>query len=105
MTPTGTTNRSAPTSASAKLLYRPVGMVSGLLAGVIAGAIFDRVYKKATHGDADVDPPGALESEYSVKEILAAAAVQGAIFAVVKAVIQRSGARAFERATGEWPGS
>ncbi len=105
MTSTGKADRSAPTSTSAKILYRPVGIISGLVAGVIAGAIFDQVYKKATHGDADVDPPGALQSEYSVKEILAAAAVQGAIFAVVKAVIQRGGARVFERATGEWPGS
>jgi hypothetical protein len=32
------------------------------------------------------------------------AALQGAIYAVVKAAIDRSGARAFERWTGEWPG-
>ena len=39
-----------------------------------------------------------------MREVLIAAAVQGAIFALVKAVIDRGGARAFERWTGEWPG-
>ena len=34
-----------------------------------------------------------------------AAAVQGAIFSVVKTVIDRQGARMFEKWTGEWPGS
>jgi hypothetical protein len=36
--------------------------------------------------------------------VLIAAAIQGAIFAVVKAAIDRGGARAFQRWTGEWPG-
>jgi len=44
-------------------------------------------------------------TEHPFKEILLAAAVQGAIFSVVKTVIDRQGARLFEKATGEWPGS
>ena len=37
-------------------------------------------------------------------EILAAAALQGAIFAIVKALVDRSGAEGFRRLTGVWPG-
>jgi len=37
--------------------------------------------------------------------ILPAAVVQGAIFSAVKTIIDRQGARLFEKATGEWPGS
>jgi hypothetical protein len=33
-----------------------------------------------------------------------AAAVHGAVFGVVKAGIDRVGARAFQRWTGDWPG-
>lgn len=91
------------TSTSAKILYRPWGLISGLLAGMIASRIFEQVWKRAS-ADADADPPGALETEYPVKEILAAAALQGAIFAVVRTAVNRAGARAFERWTGEWPG-
>ncbi|MGA8211814.1 MAG: DUF4235 domain-containing protein [Nocardioidaceae bacterium] len=91
------------TSTSAKILYRPVGLVGSVVAGVIAGAVFKQVWKKAAPGDNE-DAPGALQSEYRMREVLVAAAIQGAIFAAVKAVISRGGARAFQRATGEWPG-
>lgn len=86
------------------MLYRPVGLLGSVLGGVIASAIFKQVWKRAAPGDKP-DPPGALQTEYPFKEILVAAAVQGAIFSVVKTVIDRQGARLFERATGEWPGS
>lgn len=92
-----------PASTSAKILYRPVGLVSSILGGMLAGAIFNRVWQRAAPGDKP-DPPGALETEYPLKQILVAAALQGAIFAVVKTIIDRGGARAFERWTGEWPG-
>ena len=91
------------TSKSAAVLYRPVGIASSLIAGMIAGKIFDQVWKKATPGPAE-DPPGPLETEYPLKEILAAAAIQGAIFFVVRTVVNRQGAKLFERWTGEWPG-
>jgi hypothetical protein len=90
-------------SKPAKILYKPWGIASSVLAGVVAGQIFKQVWKRAAPGDQD-DAPKALESEYDLKEVLIAAAVQGAIFAVVKAAVSRGGARAFERWTGEWPG-
>ena len=90
-------------SKSAKILYRPIGLISSLVAGVIAGSVFKQVWKHATPGDNE-DAPKALESEYGLRQILVASAVQGAIFATVKAVVNRGGARLFQKATGEWPG-
>ena len=84
-----------------KLVYKPFGLLLGLLGGILAGAVFKQVWRRASGRD---DPPDAKESEYGWKEVLAAAAVQGAIFGLVKAAIDRSGARAFEKATGSWPG-
>lgn len=92
-----------PASTSAKILYRPVGLVSSVLGGLLANTIFKQVWQRATPGD-QPDPPGALETEYPLRQILIAAALQGAIFALVKTIIDRGGARAFERWTGEWPG-
>jgi len=85
----------------AKALYTPIGIVFGVLGGMIGGAIFKQVWKLVTDQD---DAPAARESEYTWGEVLPAAAVQGAIFAVVKAAIDRGGARGFERLTGVWPG-
>jgi Protein of unknown function (DUF4235) len=90
-------------STSAKILYRPLGLVSSLIGGVLAGSVFKQVWKHATPGD-NADAPRALESEYRLREILVASAVQGAIFATTKALINRGGARVFQRLTGEWPG-
>jgi hypothetical protein len=91
-------------STSAKILYRPVGLVGSVIGGLIAGIIFKQVWQRAAPGDKP-DPPTALQTEYPFKEILLAAAIQGAIFSVVKTVIDRQGARLFEKWTGEWPGS
>lgn len=93
-----------PSNTTAKLLYRPVGLAGSLIGGVIAGAIFKQIWRRVSPGDKP-DPPKPLETEYPFKEILVAAAIQGAIFSVVKTVIDRQGARLFEKATGEWPGS
>lgn len=97
------TRQQRSSSRSAKVLYKPVGLLSSVVAGVLAGQLFKQVWKKASPSHPD-DPPKALESEYPLREILIAAAVQGAIFAAVKAMVDRGGARAFERWTGEWPG-
>ena len=89
---------------SARLLYRPVGLVSSIVGGVVAGQAFKQVYKRATPGPED-RAPNALESRYSVGQVVLGAALQGAVFAAVKAAIDRGGARAFQRWTGEWPGA
>jgi predicted metal-dependent enzyme (double-stranded beta helix superfamily) len=88
-------------SKSAKLVYRPVGLVGGVLAGVISGAVFKQVWKRVSGED---DAPDALQSEYRMREVVLAAAIQGAIFAATKAAIDRAGARGFTKLTGSWPG-
>lgn len=96
------TNKTPTTSA--KILYRPAGIIISLASGVIASAVFKKIWQHAAPGE-QPDPPGALESEYPIKQILIAAVVQGAIFALIKTLTNRGGARMFEKATGEWPGS
>ena len=92
------------TSTTAKVLYRPIGLVSSLVGGLLAGLIFKQVWRRASPGER-TDPPTALETSYPLREILLAAAIQGAIFSVVKTLIDRQGARLFEKWSGEWPGS
>ncbi|WP_299299596.1 DUF4235 domain-containing protein [uncultured Brachybacterium sp.] len=91
------------TSTSAKILYRPIGLVSGVVSGALAGVLFKQLWKVASPSHSK-DTPKALESEFPLREILVAAAVQGAIYATVKALVDRGGARAFEKTFGEWPG-
>ena len=92
-----------PTSTSAKILYRPVGLMSGIVSGALAGVLFKQIWKVASPSHSR-DTPKALESEFPLREIVLAAALQGALYATVKALVDRGGARAFEKTFGEWPG-
>ena len=85
----------------AKALYTPISIVFSVLGGLVAGAVFKQIWKRVSNEE---DAPKALESEYGWKEILPAAALQGAIFALVKAGVQRGGAQGVRRLTGYWPG-
>ena len=85
----------------AKLAYRPVGLVAGVVAGAISGAVFKQIWKLVAKAD---DAPTALQSEYRMREVVVAAAIQGAIFAATKAAVDRAGARGFTKLTGTWPG-
>jgi hypothetical protein len=78
-----------------------VGMLVSVLGGVIAGAIFKRAWKVPAGED---DVPKATDAQRGWREALPAAALQGAIFALVKAVIDRGAAEGTRRLTGVWPG-
>ena len=86
----------------AKVIYKPLGLVFGILGGLVAGAVFKRVWRAVGHEE---DAPNATDRDRGWGEVVTAAAAQGAIFAGVKAVVDRAGATAFERVTGVWPGS
>jgi predicted metal-dependent enzyme (double-stranded beta helix superfamily) len=83
-----------------KIAYKPVGLLLGIGAGVLAGALFKQVWKLAGHDD---DAPNATDEHRGWAEVLTAAALQGAIFAVVKAAVDRGGAAGVRKLTGEWP--
>jgi Protein of unknown function (DUF4235) len=78
-----------------------VSLLFSVLGAIAAGATFKQIWKRISDEE---EAPKALESEYGWREVLPAAALQGAVFALVKAAIQRGGAKGFERMTGVWPG-
>jgi hypothetical protein len=83
-----------------KLMYKPFSIAFGVAGGIIAGALFKRLWR--TLADED-EAPDATSLDYGWGEVLAAAALQGAIFAVVKAAVDRGGAAGVRRLTGKWP--
>ena len=85
---------------TSKLAYKPVGLLLGIGAGAVAGFIFKEVWRLASGDD---DAPNATDEERGWGEVLVAAALQGAIFAVVKAAVDRGGATGVKRVTGSWP--
>jgi hypothetical protein len=84
-----------------KFAYKPFGVLASVLGGLLAGMIFKRIWQAIAGED---DSPNATDRDRGWGEILAAAAVEGALFGAVKAAVGRAGAKGFERATGTWPG-
>ena len=85
----------------AKLSYKLIGMLAGMLGSMIAGQIFRRVWTLIRPHD---DTPKATDAWRGWGEVLLAAILQGAIFALVKAAADRGAAEGTRRLTGVWPG-
>jgi Protein of unknown function (DUF4235) len=84
-----------------RALYKPLGVAVSVLGGVLAGAVFKRLWKLAAGQD---EAPKATDADRGWREILIAAAAQGATVGLVKAVIDRSAAQGTRKLTGIWPG-
>jgi hypothetical protein len=84
-----------------KLLYKPFGLLVSVLGGVLAGALFKRTWALLGH---EQKAPEATDRDRTWREVIAAAAIQGAVFGGMKALIDRAGATGFWRMTGVWPG-
>jgi len=84
-----------------KLVYKPLSILISMLGGILAGAIFKRVWKLAAGAD---QAPQATDAAKGWPEVLVAAALHGAIFAVVGATVNRLAAEGTRSLTGTWPG-
>ncbi|MGN9846343.1 DUF4235 domain-containing protein [Nonomuraea sp. H19] len=83
------------------LIYKSLTLLFGVLGGLIASALFKQLWKVIADED---DAPDADDEDYTWREVLVAAMLQGAIFGLVKAAVQRAGASGVRKATGRWPG-
>jgi predicted metal-dependent enzyme (double-stranded beta helix superfamily) len=83
-----------------KVLYKPVGALVGVLGGLLASAVFNKVWGKVAGTDEAPDP---TDKRAGWGEVLLAATIQGAIFGLVKAAVDRGGAAGYRKVTGEWP--
>ncbi|MGH3662007.1 MAG: DUF4235 domain-containing protein [Micromonosporaceae bacterium] len=83
-----------------KLLYKPVGLAVGIAGGALASVIFTQLWKRMA---GEKDAPRATDETRSWTEVLAAAALHGLVFEVVKAAVDRGGAVGVRRLTGAWP--
>jgi hypothetical protein len=86
--------------ALVKFLFIPVSIVGGLIAGLLSRKLFDQLWGLFD----DEEPPDSKHRDISWGKLLAAAAIQGAIFRAVKEASDHYSRRAFAGVTGTWPG-
>ena len=87
-------------SAPVRILYKPWGVIAGVAGGIVAGRVFKQVWRLVRGED---QAPGATDPARSWIETALAAALQGAVFGGVKALVDRGAASGFAKATGTWP--
>jgi hypothetical protein len=82
------------------LIYKPIGIILGILGGIAGRQIFNQIWQRVDKEE----PPEPTTRDASLKRVIAAVALQGMIFSVVKMFIQRGGARTWKYFLGVWPG-
>ena len=83
-----------------QLMYKPVAVIASVVGGLLASRAFAQIWR-ALAGKRDIPDP--TDEDQSWAAILPAAALHGVVFGVVKALVDRLGAKQFERMTGAWP--
>jgi hypothetical protein len=77
-----------------KIAYKPFGLAFGLLGGMLAGQVFGLIWKRVSDED---ETPQPLSDDYSTREVLLAATLQGAVFGLVKTAVDRYGMKGVRR--------
>jgi hypothetical protein len=83
-----------------KLLFIPVSVSGGVLAGFLGKKLFEQLWGVVD----DQEPPRPEHRRVSFGKVVAAAALEGAIFKATRAAIDHKSREAFANATGTWPG-
>jgi hypothetical protein len=83
-----------------KLFFIPIGIVAGLLAGAVGKKLFEKIWSLID----EEEPPDSKHREISVPKMVAANAIEGAIFRSVRGLTDHATRRSFARVAGTWPG-
>ena len=88
-------------SSVSNAFYKPLSIASSVAGGLLAGAVFTQVWKKVS--DPDQEPPQPKDLSRPGQEVLAAAALQGLIFGLVRAAVDRASAHGYRAVAHEDP--
>lgn len=83
-----------------KFIFAPIGIVTGLLAGLAGKKAFEQIWGMVD----DQEPPHPEHREIRWPKLIAALAVEGAVFRIAKGVTDHGMRRSFATLTGSWPG-
>ena len=83
-----------------RFLFAPIGILAGLAAGFAAQKGFEKVWAIFD----DQEAPEAEDREVSYAKLAVALILEGAIFRLVKGMVDRGARVGFASLTGSWPG-
>jgi hypothetical protein len=88
-------------SNTSKALYLPLSAATSVLGGLLASALFGVIWKRLN--DEEPAPPNPKDLNKSNGAVLLVAGLQGLVFGVVKAAVDRVGARGYQAIADEPP--
>jgi hypothetical protein len=83
-----------------KLMFIPVSALSGILAGIVAKKLFDLLWR----GVDEQEAPKPDQRAATFGKLVAALVVEGAVFRLVRGLVDRGARVGYARVTGRWPG-
>jgi hypothetical protein len=83
-----------------KLLFIPFSIAGGLIAGFLSKKLFEAVWGAID----DQEPPDSEHRDIDLRKMLLSEALQGAIFRATRKLVDHQSRKAFQSATGAWPG-
>lgn len=84
-----------------KKVYKPLSLALSIAGGMLAGKAFNQVWKRI--GDDEPEAPDPKDLQRSLQEVLIAAAIHGTVYGLVKALVDRAGAKGYNALTHEDP--
>jgi hypothetical protein len=82
-------------------MYMPLQIASSVAGGLLAGKIFTEIWQRVS--PSDEEPPDPKDLDRSGREAITAAALQGLVFGLVRAGVDRVGAHGYRAITHESP--
>jgi hypothetical protein len=83
-----------------KVAFLPFSIATGLVAGVISRKAFAALWSVID----DQEPPKAEHHDVAPAKLALAVALEGAVFALTRAMVDHGSRQVFFRMTGSWPG-
>lgn len=88
-------------SWGSKAVYAPLSIATSVAGGLLAGEVFNQIWKRLSH--TDQPPPEPKDLNRSTRAVLVGAGLQGLVFGLVRAAVDRAGARGYQAVTHESP--
>jgi hypothetical protein len=83
-----------------KLLFIPFSVLGGIIAGALSKKTFEALWGVFD----DDEAPEPKYRDISLKKLIPALVLQGAIFRAIRGLFDHGTRQAFQRLTGSWPG-
>lgn len=83
-----------------KLIYLPIGIVTSVLVGQLSKKVFDLIWSQIE----DQEAPRPKHREIDLPKLALALLIEGALFRLMRGVVDHYARRGFASLTGSWPG-